>query len=590
MTRRGVPAQHAGSSQMNTRTLLPVSLCLALLALNAIVAVAAVPVSELKAVERDGQIFLTWKEAATPDRTTFNVYLANAPISDLAKAERIGHHVEQHSARDWWEDPASFTKGATPGKPVGWRLEPGAERLAPEGGLFVHTVAGEAHGPFFFAVTSSDAEGLEDATLAPGANALTTGVEAGPGPLRPIWQRDGEPPAGGAGQGKPLWLNLHAKGGVVANSEYLLFGDASMGWREGLPFKFSVRLESDTVVVRPTDRVWINRPHEEARDGGMPAIWTFWYGYNSHIYDRGLMSTGVPTNYTERRNLWILKWVSGQYQPDPNRWYCSGSSMGGCGTISFGLRHPELFAACHAHVPIVAYTDLGAKSAVRLEPCCWTGPIPADLQTNEGVPLLERMNGTKFVTETTADLPYLFLGNGRQDGSIPWQNNPPFYRALAAAHQGFAVYWDNGTHPTSGKDAPEDVQAWLQRFRRFRRDESYPAFSHTSTDRNPGNGAPDDGDIIGWMNRGLDWKEIEDTPEHYAITLLAEAPEGTYPVQTDMTLRRVQRFQTQPGEKLRVRVGDAAAMPLSADARGRITVPKVVIPDKGGARLVIERL
>jgi len=384
-------------------------------------------------------------------------------------------------------------------------------------------------------------------------------------------------------------LNLHAKGGVVANSEYLLFGDETMGWREGLPFKFSVRIESGTVVVRPTDRAWINRPHDEARDGGMPAIWTFWYGYNSNIFDRSLMGSGVPTNYTEHRNLWILSWVRGQYQPDPNRWFCSGSSMGGCGTISFGLRHPELFAACHAHVPIVAYTDLGANSASRLAPSCWTGPIPTDLKTNEGVPLLDRMNGTKFVLETSEDLPYLYILNGRQDGSIPWQNNPPFYRALSKARQGFSAYWDNGTHPTCGKDAPDDAKAWLKRFQHFRRDESYPAFTNNSTDRNPGNGSPEDGDVIGWINRGVDWKGIEDTPDHYGIVLLADYPDITYPVRTDITLRRVQQFKTKPGEKLSVRFGDGAPISVSADSHGRITIPQVTIPDKAGVRILIQR-
>jgi hypothetical protein len=572
---------------MNTRTLLSLSLCLTFFAGNEMVAAPAV--SDLKAVARDGQIFLTWQEAETPEHTTFNVYVDNSPIVNLAGLPPIAHHIEQHSARDWWEDPASFTKGAAAGKPVGWRIVPGGARLDPRGGLFVYRVFSKVPRTLFFAVTSSDAAGHEDKTLTPRANTLPVGVDWVDGEPQPIWQRDEAPPAVGAGKGKPLWLNLHAKSGVIANSEYLFFGDETMGWRPGLPFKFSVRLENDTVVVRPTDRVWINRPHDEARDGGMPAIWTFWYGYNSHIYDRGLMSTGVPTNYTERRNLWILDWLQKQYQPDPNHWSCSGSSMGGCGTISFGLHHPELFAACHAHVPIVAYTDLGAKSEARLEPCCWTGPIPGDLKTNEDQTLLGRMNSTQFVEKTTEDLPYLFILNGRQDGSIPWQNNPPFYKALAAAHQGFAVYWDNGTHATSGKDAPEDVKAWLQRIRRFRRDESYPAFSNTSTDRNPGNGAPDDGDTIGWINRGMDWKEIEDTYRRYAITLLAEPPDGTYPVQTDMTLRRVQQFKTHPGEKVRVRIGNAEPVSVSADAQGRITVPKVAIPDKAGVRVVIEK-
>jgi len=560
-------------------------------------AVMAAPVSELKASTRDGQVFLTWKEAETPEHTTFNVYVADDPIADVAKAKRLSHHIEQNSARDWWEDPASFTKGAAPGKPAGFRIADDGERLDPQGGLFVHTVAREAKGKLYFAVTFTDPSGKEDTTITAGGNSLAEGVEAAPGELKPIWQRDGAPPAAGAGNGKPLWLNLHAKGGVVANSEYLLFGDETMGWREGLPFKFSVRVESSGVVVRPTDRAWINRPHDEAGDGGMPAIWTFWYGYNSHIYDRSLMGTGVPTNYTERRNLWILNWVREQYQPDPNRWSCSGSSMGGCGTISFGLHHPELFAACHAMIPVVAYTELGEEngkrlgqsSASRLAPACWTGPVPPELKTNEGVSLLDRLNGTKFVAESNEDLPYLFMINGRQDGSIPWQNNPPFYRALEQAGRGFAAYWDNGTHATCGKDAPDDVQAWLKRFQRFRRDESYPAFRHTSTDRNPGNGSPADGDIIGWINRGMDWKDIEDTPDHYAIVLLADFPDIQYPVRTDVTLRRVQQFKTQPGETLTVRIGDAAPLSITADAHGRITVPQVAIPDKAGTRVLIQR-
>jgi hypothetical protein len=550
---------------------------------------SAAVVEELQATARDGQVFLTWKEAETPGGTTFNVYMAGGPIEVVGGGIQVGRHIERHSARDWWEDPASFKKGATAGKPVGFRIESGGQRLDPQGGLFVHTVPKGAPEKLFFAVTSTDPAGKEDPTIVAGTNSLANGIEVVAGETRPIWQREGQAPALGAGKGLALWLSLHAKGGVVPDMEYLVFGDATMGWREGLPFKFSVRVKGDEVVVQPTDRVWINRPHKEANDGGSNAIWTFWYGYNSHIYDRELMGSGIPTNYTERRNLWILNWVRGHYAPDPNRWYCSGGSMGGCGTVSFGLRHPELFAACHARVPIVSYTNLGTRSASRLEPSCWIGPIPADLKTNEGVPLLDRMNGTKFVAESKDDLPFLFLMNGRQDGSIPWENNPPFYRALNASRQGFAAYWDNGTHPTAGKDAPADVQGWMERFRRVRSDQSFPAFTNTSTNRNPGTGAADDGDIVGWMNRGMDWKEIEDTPDHYAITLLADYEGIQYPVRTEVTLRRVQQFKTKPAEKLRVGIGDAPPVPIVADSSGRITIPGVVIPSAAGIRVTIRR-
>ncbi len=156
---------------------------------------------------------------------------------------KSAHHIERHSARDWWEDPASFKTGATTGAPVGFRIESDGQRLDPRGGLFVHTVAKDSPAVLFFAVTSCDPAGKEDYTIIAGANALTKGIAVRGGEIRPIWQKDGPAPAPGAGKGLALWLNLHAKGGVVPDMEYLVFGDATMGWREGLPFKFSVRVE-----------------------------------------------------------------------------------------------------------------------------------------------------------------------------------------------------------------------------------------------------------------------------------------------------------------------------------------------------------
>jgi hypothetical protein len=135
------------------------------------------------------------------------------------------------------------------------------------------------------------------------------------------------------------------------------------------------------------------------------------------------------------------------------------------------------------------------------QPAQWVGAIGPGVRTNEGVPLLERMDGTRVVAEATADLPFLFLLNGRQDASIPWLNNPPFYRALDASRQGYAAYWDNGNHSTVAKDADADIKAWPKTMRRFRLNESFPAFSRTSSNRHPGNGDPADGDVCQtWSN------------------------------------------------------------------------------------------
>src|SRR5205814_7457235 len=113
--------------------------------------------------------------------------------------------------------------------------------------------------PLYFAVTHST-DGKEDPTVALGTNSLRAPVDALLAEIEPIWQRTGEAPARGAGRSNPLSLSLHGKSGVIPAMEYLAFGDETMGWRAGLPFKFSVRIENEEVVIRPTDRTWINRP------------------------------------------------------------------------------------------------------------------------------------------------------------------------------------------------------------------------------------------------------------------------------------------------------------------------------------------
>lgn len=71
-------------------------------------AFATAPVTALKAEARDGQVFVTWNESESPAGSTFNVYASDHPIAHISEAKLLGHHIEPHSARDWWEDPASF--------------------------------------------------------------------------------------------------------------------------------------------------------------------------------------------------------------------------------------------------------------------------------------------------------------------------------------------------------------------------------------------------------------------------------------------------------------------------------------------------
>ena len=558
---------------------------------------AAIPVASLQAVYRDGQVFLTWKEEDTPPGTTFNVYLHEQPITpaNLTQARKVGHHVEAHSARDWWQDPASFDADAKPGTPVGFRIASDAAPLDPQGGLFVHTVTAESSGPRYFAVTTSDAKGVENMNLVAGQNALSQPVDGKVAPLQAIWLGEGALPARGAGKGKSFTLSLHGRGGgkpgAGTHFNCLVFGNDKQGWREGIAFKFQLSISENGVRIAPSDRAWTGRPVLESGDkrDHCLAVNTWWYGYNSRIYETTLTPKTVVPNYSEERLLWMVRWAQEYLGTDPNKTYLVGGSMGGSGAVSMSLHHPNVFAATVAMVPIVSYTRRGPGkgSLARLE--CMCGPLDETAVTHEGKPFLEHMNGELNATRSRADLPYLFITHGRPDGSIPWENNPPFYRAMNAARQGFAVHWNDGDHSTAHSTAPNDVKAWDKRLERFALNRSFPVFSNCSDNRNPGNGERKDGDITGWFNRGLDWQDLVDTPNEYALTVVADYPGLQLPLTVDVTPRRVQQFKVKPGDKVMVHIGDAPPAEARADEAGLVTIRGVKVADENGTRVRLTR-
>ena len=576
---------------------------------------AAPAVTGLSAEYRAGQVFLTWKEAPVPPGTTFNVYLARTPIVDevtLAAATRVCQWLEPGSAEDWTRDKGKYGKGREKDPktgvvppvpaPVGYIIRAGGARLDPTSGLHVHTVGKNEVGPGCYAVTTVNAAGEEDRTVVAGGNALRTPVAQEVAPIQPIWQGEGQGVAPGAGKGKPLHLQLHAKGNRAA-CQYIVFGDATHAWREGIPFMFDINVGADSVALLPSDTLYVGRGFKrtpEPPSGEVCGIWTFWYGSSDRIPQPDQIDQGTPTNYSERRLLYEIAWVQQDLETDPQRTYCSGSSMGGCGTMSFAYRHPEIFAAVSAHVPIVAYNPgdpakgqtLGwHDNTVRLRPFC--GPL--SLVCSDGMPLAERLDATAFVLAYPGDLPFLVISNGRQDTSIPWHNNPPFYRALQTQRQGCLVAWNDGTHPEVDNLLPADVKTWQTKgLLRFALNRSFPAFSNASRNHDPGNGDNTSGDIVGAMNRGLNWTDPVETAERYEVRLTYDLEPADLPLTVDVTPRRCQAFKLAPGQTCTAVNLDAAgqevqAQRLQADRFGLVTFPQFKLTQAEGNRLVLSR-
>lgn len=566
---------------------------------------AAPIVTNLQAQYRCGQVFLTWNEPPVWQGSfTVRSSAHSITTTNIGQSKIIAEHINPGSAYDWWLNPETFgnplPKDPTTGQkpPIlhkGFLIRPDGTRLNPDSGLFVHTVMQEDVGLRYYAVTPVDTNGNENLEVVAGSNSLVQPVAQKCEPVEPIWQETNALPDSASARNLPLHLTLHAKTGR-GGMQYLAFGDTSLGWRESLPFKFGVQVTRDAVIVTPTDRTWIGRMFPEGRDGCQkltPAIHSFWYGYNSRIYDPERMNDGVPTNYTERRLLWIIAWVKRTFQTDPNRTYIFGSSLGGCGSISFALRHPEIFAGIRAHVPIVAYDKgPGGDSEFRIIAEC--GPL--DRVCSEGIPLKQRLDSTRFVRETKGDLPYLIITNGRQDGSIPWWKCPDFYRALRDSRHGFIAAWDNESHGTCMKDAPADIRKWnnLSSFNHITLNRSYLVFSNSSADQNPGNGSKTDGDLVGYMNRGLAWDEPLDDANRYEVIIKWSLASAALPVTVNITPRRLQAFQIKPGQKIiamNLQVDNGKELQcknLTVDECGLVTFDLFQLTSPAGNKLVLQ--
>lgn len=542
-------------------------------------------VTELSASVRSGQIFLTWDEEPSVDGITYDVFMHASPITEqtLSDAQKVGHHVEAGSACDWWKDPASFKATAAADRSYGFIID--GNELDPAGGLFVHTVGEADPATMYFAVLPSTGSAAD---LVSGENALAKGATATVALPQPSQLKAAPDP--GSAAGKSLTLVLHGRGGGGDKndaSNFVVFGDSQQGWRQGLARKFIVSSDANGIIITPRDWLWVGRPllfSSDARDHGL-AINTWWYGCNDHIYDAKAVTNGVVVNYTEAHLLYLVRWAQQHFGTDPQKTYLKGTSMGGSGAISVGFHHPEVFATIYSQVPVVAYTRRssvdGRSNLARLDGL--SGRVCDEtVMSDEGMSVMERMNSERIVREYAGELPFLVLCNGRKDGSIPWVNNPSFYRALNEAKRGFAAYWNNGKHDM-WKHVPADVTEFYST-QALEQSDSYPAFSNFSDNRDAGDGERDHGDLIGWMNRGIYWTDVVETENSWSLSLHGKGDFLPASVTVDVTPRKLTKFQITPHEKLRVN-----GTPIQADANGRLTVAHVPISKGTPVFLQIQR-
>lgn len=537
-----------------------------LLILSIVVLCASVAnAADVYAFHRSGQTFICWSDA-TPD-AHYRIYRSDLPIADLSGAEMIADGIEPASGNDFIAARIAAKEKRTEA-PRGFVIRPLGLPIPAGSGLYVHTV--EKSGISYYAVAVISADGK--------SRLLTTG---------PVREKVAVP--------EPYLEKVETlKSGKVART-YIHWSDKNIAYREGLPFKFVVTRGKDVKPGTPAPMIlaihaysgyatpsdaWsqdfvVVSPDDFTK--GLPFDgYDWWYGYNSNL--GGDLTKGVNVNYTERRLLYTMDYVRRHWNIDENRIYLRGSSMGGTGSVAFGLRHPEIFAAIFANVPQVnpSMDNIG-WSQQNIE--TYAGKRAEAIKTNEGINVWDRLNMTKYVQEHKDDMPFLRTINARDDQVLKWPQIPGFLKALNDSRQGFVSGWGLGTHNIQPSQVPSVVKDF--EIFRIRRNESFPAFSNSSLNDDPGSGDPKEGAITGQMGGGFDWKIIADTPDAWEAEIKV-IMDGKSEAVTDITPRRLQQFKPKAGQTYKWSVTGstgsvAQSGKVTADQWSLVTIPQARI-------------
>jgi hypothetical protein len=512
------------------------------------------PLTNISALFHDGQVFLTWDNLARK-RVVYTAYRSPNPIrygSQLASVQNLGT-VSDNSGMN--QRVTSMT-----GTSTYLKIDSASAPLASNRGLFVAT--SQAAGTYYYAITPKLGD-LEDTTIIPSSNSLSTSVTENVMMPKPVWQGD-----------------------VVVNkrtyNKYVLFATKvsssifpQMTTAGTFPYNLAI-FKSGTVAPHPIT-FWLH-----PGGGDFLATWGGWrtigdpnewvvtldewlpgngttnsYGYHEN-YDvfadtHPIPTTGLLYNYTARKVAYIVDWALRNLPVDSTRTYMTGYSMGAMGTVlnSIALRQK-----------IAAIFVFGAEFNMSVFEDGWMDPFwgtrQSNLMTNEGLRRDDRLNMNYMLSANRLNsLPIIFTFSGKNDVNTGWAEKLVFYDTMNACRHGGYHFWNMTDHFELFDNYPwSGAFPNFSFFTRYRTNLSYPAFSNCSVNKTPGNGTPLNGDTTGSINGHLDWGDnIVDLAGKWEITLVLKdfprVPDASPDsATTDVTPRRLQAFSVPSGARV----------------------------------------
>ncbi|KKL25894.1 hypothetical protein LCGC14_2400720, partial [marine sediment metagenome] len=304
---------------------------------------------------------------------------------------------------------------------------------------------------------------------------------------------------------------------------------------------------------------------------------SFAYGYHESLGTLRPFSEGSIHDYTARRIDAFVGWLCEGFAVDKARMSSHGSgAYGGTSAIAYALRRPQRFALVVAGAfdaspksvrPIIQIGRNRRRTHLPAMEAVW-GKKAWDLKTAEGKSIWEDRDMAAFVrTHVKVHLPFMSLGTGSQHTTWPQEN--ALLKALMSARQPFR------TDFTWGGQAPHFGPMYV------RRDKLMLAVVPTEEQLKKttwyGNAHWQQAATGYWgggnatINMAANWQidDIVDTPDRLAVSGSASGR---------VTLRNVQAFKLEPGEKVRWetttgRRGQDRSGSAVADQHGLLTVP-----------------
>jgi len=340
---------------------------------------------------------------------------------------------------------------------------------------------------------------------------------------------------------------------------------------------------------------------------------TWWTGYNEDL-PAGPVTGGINPNYTQRRVMHLLSYLmescpglaGGCPGIDPQRISISGQSMGGTGSFFLAINYGYHFSDINARLGgTTPYFLTGGQQDMLTN--LW-GAESLGLLNDRGVNTWQGFDSSRAALNN-----YFFRNlhfstiSGQNDlvihfnamaGASPVTDRT-FFSVLQEEGIGHFSVWDQRAHTVSDPDLPGIWWEPLDEASFFRRDLAFPAFSNGSADDDEGKADGTGGftgALRGAKNRYMRWDSdnIIDTRELLSIPIRVDIDTtgttpptagfppldneyyGLLPITSDVTVRRIQKFQVLPEETIIWEYNGSTGI-VNANSDGSVTVPNLTM-------------